>query len=117
MKTYSILKVLPGAVFCLCAAVSLAASADRYSETYVSTAAQGLRTVTVSYADLNLTSTAGLETFQRRVSKAARHVCGSANLREAGSLRQVSEIKNCQERAMSEAMSQISSRQLASVAE
>ena len=96
-------------------AVSMAASAGNYSETFTSTSAEGLRTTTVSYTDLDLVSTEGRATLEHRISRAAREVCGSSNFREAGSLRQATENKSCYESAIARAMEQVSSPQLAAI--
>ena len=115
MKANTMSKVLCGAVIGMATAVSMAASAGNYSETFISTSAEGLRTTTVSYADLDLVSTEGRATLEHRVSKAAREVCGSSNFREAGSLRRATENKSCYESAVARAMEQVSSPQLAAI--
>ena len=116
MKTYAISKALYGSVFVIAACVSTAASADNYSETYVGYKASDLRTATVSYADLDLSKAAGREALERRISHAARNVCGSANYRQAGSLRRATPNRACYQRALSSALSQTTARQIASVA-
>ena len=116
VKIYSMDKVLSGAIFGIVASVSLLANADDYGETYTSATAEGLRTVAVGYGDLNLASNAGQLALQRRINRAAQQVCGSAYMREAGSLRQASDNRNCQERAISEVMDQLSKHQIASTA-
>ena len=115
MKTNTMSKVLCGAVFGVVSAVSMAVTAGDYSETIVSTSAEGLRTTTVSYADLDLVSTEGMATFEHRVSNAARKVCGSTHFREAGSLRRATENKSCYKSAVARAMEQVSSPQLAAI--
>ena len=117
MKNYSIAKVLCGAVIGIAAGVSMAASADGYGETYVSTTAEGLRTVNVSYADLDLTHATGRDTLEHRISQAAKKVCGSSNLRVAGSLRQASENKSCYRDTMAQSLSQVSAPQIAAIGE
>jgi UrcA family protein len=116
MKTNTISKVLCGAVFAISAGLSMAVSAGNYSETVVTTSAEGLRTTTVSYADLDLASTQGKEALEHRVSKAAREVCGSSHFREAGSVSRAVENKSCYENAMAQAMKKVSSPQVASIA-
>ena len=44
--------------------------------------AQDTRSMTVSYADLNLTSELGQDRLQRRVGLAASYVCGQADTRD-----------------------------------
>ena len=77
MKTTSISKVVFSAVIAVAASLSTGAMAERYSETHVSTTAEGLRTVTVSYSDLDLSDPRGQETLERCISKAALTLCGS----------------------------------------
>ena len=115
MKTFSIQKSLPVAMFVMAASVSPVVSSDDYGEMFISTTTPNTYTVNVSFDDLNLNSAAGQETLQRRLSKAARQVCGSADYRDAGSLRVAAQIKNCQKRAIADAMHQVQSGQLAAV--
>lgn len=115
MMTNSMSKVLCGAVFGIVASVSMAASAGNYSETFISTTAEGLRTATVSFADLDLTRSEDQEVLHERLSSAAKQVCGSTSVRETGSLSAAAENKSCYEQAMDSAMSQASSSQVAVV--
>jgi UrcA family protein len=115
MKTNTMSKVLCGAVIGIATAVSMAASAGNYSETVISTSAEGLRTTAISYADLDLVSTEGKATLEHRISRAAREVCGPSNYREAGSLRRATENKSCYESAVARAMEQVFSPQLAAI--
>jgi UrcA family protein len=113
MKNFQISKVLCGAVFSIAAGVAMTANADNYSETYVSTTAEGLRSISVSYADLDLSDQEGRNTLDRRVSSAAEKVCGPSNYRQAGSLRQATENRSCYRDAMADGMKQTSSEQIA----
>lgn len=107
MKTYSIRKIVTSAVLPLAVSVPLWASAADYSETYVTSAGTGVRTSAVNLADLNLATAAGREVARQRISKAAQDVCGAADYRQAGSLRQAAANRSCQQRALAEAMAQM----------
>ncbi len=89
-------------------AVTLAGSAHagRYSETVVSTSAEGLRQVNISYHDLDLSSKAGQETLRWRIDRAAKLVCGPTDYRGAGSLAQVRDNRECRRNALAQAHSQ-----------
>jgi UrcA family protein len=51
-------------------------------------------TARVSYADLNLTTHSGQDRLQRRIFVAARSVCGSADLRDLGYSRAVTQCRD-----------------------
>jgi len=116
MNTYSIRKMVSTAVLPLAVSVPLWAGAADYSET--TTTATGLRTATVNLADLNLSSVSGQQAAQRRISQAAVRVCGSTDYRRVGSLYQVSINRDCQQRALSEALAQLpGSQEVAALAD
>ena len=96
----------------LAAAISTGAMAEGYSETHVSTTAEGLRTMTVSYADLDMSDPQGKEILELRISRAARNVCGSPSIREVGSLRRATENKECYDSAVANAETQASAAQM-----
>jgi len=75
----------------------------------------GARTATVSYADLDMTDVDAQRTFRFRVSRAAAQVCGSSKLRDVGSLSRAIKNKQCHERAMTNALRQVSHAQVAAV--
>ena len=116
MKTI-INRTLASAVIGIAAGVALNASAENYEVTQVTTSQEGLQKASVSYADLDLTTARGQETMYFRISAAAEQVCGSKNPRDAGGITQATENKLCFERAMSEAMSQLSASQVAAINE
>ena len=91
------------------------AQANNYSETLVKSSA--VRSQTVSYDDLDLSSSQGQESLYYRVSAAARSVCGSSDYRITGHLATAAENEACYERAVNEALSQINAGQVASTAE
>ena len=100
MKTSIVSKASIGAVFGLAVALSSGVHAENYGETHVGASVDGLRTVTVSYADLDLSDPRGQKTLEKRIKRAARKVCGSTNLKEVGSLSRVAENRNCYESAI-----------------
>ncbi len=68
--------------------------------------------VRVSYADLNLSSEAGLLTLYSRLKAASGSVCGSRSLLEAGSLDQLAKNKSCYRNALSKAVAKINNAEL-----
>ncbi len=68
--------------------------------------------VRVSYADLNLSSEAGLVTLYSRLKSASNAVCGPRSLLEAGSLRQLSQNKVCYRNALSKAVAKFNNATL-----
>ena len=78
-------------VFPFALMLSVAAAAPAAAGETSSSAAAG-RSVTVSYRDLNLASTAGVAEFDRRINGAIRTVCGTADLRV---LKEVNQRRAC----------------------
>jgi len=113
MKNSIVTKTICSLLFGLTATVSLVAAADDYNETRVTTSAEGIRTATVSYADLDLSDAHGREVLQYRISAAAHKVCGSSQRSDAGSLAQASKNRNCYNGAMNDAMRSLSEGQVA----
>lgn len=71
--------------------------------------------VTVSYADLNMSSTAGAQALYARLADAAEEVCGGAPRRE--SLLEVARFekanfKSCYDRALADAIASVDSARL-----
>jgi UrcA family protein len=58
----------------------------------------------VAYGDLNIGSTAGRATLDRRIRAAARSVCG---VEQAPGLAEMSMLQNCREGAISAAHAQV----------
>ena len=110
-------RTLASAVIGIAAGVAINASAETMEVTQVTTTSEGLRQAAISYDDLDLTTARGQETMYFRISAAAEQVCGSKNPRDAGGITQATENKICFERAMSEAMSQLSATQVATINE
>jgi UrcA family protein len=112
-KTPFFSKVFCAALFTVAAGVSAVASAGDYSETLVTTTSEGLRTTSVSYADLNLSAADAREALEFRLSHAARKVCGSPYRSDVSSLAQAVENKQCANNAVAAAMRDISERDVA----
>ena len=110
-------RTLASAVLGIAAGVALNASAETIEVTQVTTTQEGLQQAAISHDDLDLSTTKGQEAMYFRISAAADQVCGERNPRDAGSITQATENKVCYERAMSEAMSQLSASQVATINE
>jgi UrcA family protein len=63
--------------------------------------------IAVDYADLNLRHSAGQDALRYRLEHAARQVCGSAEYRIAGNLRDAIRNRNCQQAAVERALDQV----------
>ncbi len=111
----NVTKTICAAVFGITAGMSGMTMAGSYNETVVSTSSEGLRTATVSYADLDLNNTEARETLNFRISRAAEKVCGSVDRSLAGSLGQAAKNRSCAKNAMGEAMRNLSNGQVAVV--
>ena len=110
-------RTLASAVIGIAAGFALNASAENFEVTQVTTTQEGLQQATISYDDLDLSTTKGQEAMYFRISAAAEDVCGSSNPRDAGGITQATENKVCYDRAMSEAMSQLNATQVATINE
>ena len=66
-------------------------------------------TTIVQYADLDLSSKAGVDNLYKRLHKASIEVCNVRSLRETGSLRASRASKACYDAAMKTAMDKLSS--------
>ena len=116
MKNITLTNTLCAAVFGIAAGMSGMASAGDYTETLVTTSSEGVRSASVSYADLDLNDVHARDTLHYRISDAAEKVCGSTNRAAAGSLAQASKNRSCQNDAMDEAMRSLNAGQVAVVA-
>ncbi len=68
--------------------------------------------VTVSYADLNIHSSAGAAVLYSRLKAASETVCSVESYRELGSLSRVAETENCYSETLDEAVAEIDSAAL-----
>lgn len=114
MKTNVMTKAIFGAVFVMGTGLSMATSAGNYSETVVSTSAEGLREASVSLTDLNMADPKSQEIAYQRLSNAARKVCGTSQRRGVVSLAQSAENTECYQDALADAMRQLNAGQVAS---
>ncbi len=112
MNNTAIIRKLACTTSILAALAAAHVQADNYSETLV-TSSQHLATETVSFADLDLSSAEGQEALHWRLASAAREVCGSTDVRITASVRQAAENRECSERALNDALSQVSAGRLA----
>ena len=72
----------------------------------------GRTAVRVSYADLDLSKLAGVQTLYIRLRTATRSVCGSRLLTDVGSLKQLTVNKRCYDTALSKAVARIGNEKL-----
>ncbi|MFW2831167.1 UrcA family protein [Sphingomonas sp. ID0503] len=94
--------------FAVSATLSGAATFAAFSVPFMPATAHAAETtsVRVSYADLNLSSKAGLLTLERRLRTAATRVCGTAPMRD---LHEISAHRACMNQALD-----VESRKMAS---
>ncbi len=86
-------------------AVSVAFSVAAFALPFTAMAAppEG-QSVAVRYGDLDLTTNVGTQTLQTRIHRAARVVCGSADIRD---LLGMSDVQHCRQVALSGAAPQV----------
>jgi UrcA family protein len=89
------------------------AAAGQLEETYVQPDTAEVRSVRVQYLSGDITTDEGRVDLQRRISIAAKSVCGPLGARAAGGLRMASRNKRCYDEAVQAALSQIGHRQIA----
>ena len=105
MKTLFVHKPLVAAVLCLLCSIPVIASATMRPDT-------SERTTTVSTADLNLLDEQGVTVLYRRLQRASRNVCGSANIVTAGSLKQRQLNQQCYRETLKNAVQDFSNTKL-----
>jgi len=66
----------------------------------------------VSYADLDLSSEAGLLILYRRLQSESRSACGPRNYRQAGSLQQLRDNKQCYNDLLSKLVAKVNNARL-----
>ncbi len=66
----------------------------------------------VSYADLDLSSEAGLLTLYRRLQTESRSACGTHNYRKAGSIKQLRNNKQCYNDLLSKLVAKVNNAKL-----
>ena len=73
----------------------------------------GERVIQVSYADLNLSSEAGLDVLYKRLQGASSAACGPQHsMRSAGSLRQLVENRACYDDLLSKLVEKVNNARL-----
>lgn len=100
-------------VFLALAAGTSALKAETLEETRVQGSHLAPPSVTVRYGDLNLNSEAGRDALSSRLSMAARNVCDHHGYTRTRSLRYLAKTKACYDEALTAALSQVNSGQLA----
>ena len=106
-------RTLASAVIGIAAGFAMTAGASTLETTRVTTSMDGIREAAVSYSDLDLSSASGREALEARITRAAEQVCGSKHARKAGGARFAAENKRCIDKAVDQAMAQISTNQVA----
>lgn len=71
--------------------------------------------VRVNYADLDLSSTAGVKALYTRLKAASEEACGPTNYRDAGTLQQLVKNKACYTEALNKAVSKVNNAELESL--
>jgi len=71
--------------------------------------------VGVSFADLDLSSEAGLQTLYGRLRASSYSVCGTRSLAEAGSLDQLAVNKRCFKKSLSKAVARFDNDKLTEI--
>jgi UrcA family protein len=98
----------------LCAAISAASLTAFSPGAALAGPPRELRSVTVSYADLDLSKQAGVAALYRRIEAAANRVCGS---KPAHDVKQIYAQVNCVHNAVANAVADVDVRQLAALHE
>ena len=73
---------------------------------------EGKPVVRVSYADLNLSSEAGLVALYKRLQGVSKAACGPRNYRQAGSLQQLRDNKQCYNDVLSKLVAKVDNARL-----
>ena len=92
----------------------MSANAEQVNETFVQ--APGVRSEAVTYSHTELASDAGRAAVERRIEKAAEKVCGLESYSIHGSLSRYGKAKECYGQAVAQAMSEVNTNQVASIA-
>ena len=94
--------------------VALLSGTASFADENITARAPGLvsRSVTVSFADLNLRHPAGVETLYQRLETAARQACGIYDTRD---IKGVRANRACREKALTDAVARIGNDRLAKV--
>ena len=107
--------VLTIAAFSVATSFAVPAMAADAPEAAIPEAGGPIQSISVQYAPAQLSSDEGRANLYSRIKHAAEQVCGPTGLRETGSLTIASRNRKCVEEAMSAAMGQVGSSQLAAL--
>ena len=103
------------AAFSIVASLAFPAAAEETPEAAIPEAGTGIKSISIQYAPAELSSNQGRADLYGKIRHAAREVCGPTGLREAGSLTLAARNRKCIEQAISEALGQVGSSQLAAI--
>ena len=96
------------------AIIIIALGAPTYATADASSDLEG-KSVTVSYADLNLDQYDGAKTLYRHLQQASKQACDVQSWREAGSLSLFAEGRQCYRETLSGAVGEINNDQLTQI--
>ena len=114
MKNHTLNKFISVSVFSLIAGFSASGvTAGQLEEMYIQSDAAKVRSVRVQYLSSDIATDEGRADLQRRISRAAKYVCGPLSPRAAGGLRMASRNKRCYDETVQAAASQIGHQQVA----
>ena len=95
------------------AGMTLTAQAESTTKVTAEPVAQ-TQQATVNFSDLNLNSAEGQETLYYRISNAAKQVCGSQDVRQAGGVAQAARNEDCYQQSLSRALAEVNNSAVAS---
>ena len=114
MKNVTLNKILSATAVSLIAGFSInTAAAGQLEETFVQPDTAEVESVRVQYLSTDIATDEGRANLQRRISVAAKSVCGPLGAHAAGGLRMASRNKQCYDEAVQAAESQIGLEQFA----
>lgn len=110
MKESKLLKgIIASIVFVALGAPAIASAMDEHQ--------LAGKSVKVDYTDLNVQKEAGAKVLYRRLQQASREVCGVQSLKNAGSVRILSEMQNCYRDSLTTAVAKVDSKALTKIHE
>ena len=107
--------VLTIAAFSIATSLAVPATAEDVPTAALPDAGSPIQSISIQYAPAQLSSEEGRANLYGKIKNAAEQVCGPTGLRETGSLSIASRNRKCVEDAMSAAMGQVGSSQLAAL--
>jgi UrcA family protein len=115
MKNFTFNNVVTATAFSLAVGLSSQASAEQVPEQTFSARVGETQSISIPYANGDLTTDKGRANLFGKIKRAAKEVCGPTGLREAGGLSMAAHNRKCYDAAMDAAVSQVETRQLASL--